>query len=284
MVAGEDSSLGREAWIVIRPRGSPAPAPPAARSRGATRPRWLDGGEQAEGRWDAYVAPAGCPLADLAGPEGLPWHDARPILEDLADELAAACARRTLPPGLTVDQVWVQPDGRAILVDPLAIARASAEPAGLTEDERALSLLRKAAALALEGGRRRVDEVPEAIRSPVPLHAGTLLGRLLGGADAHATVAGFRADLEFNPPPADRGRARPEGQRIGILAGLLTVGLAVSFISAYSFLIEDFDLGPLEGVDRASNPWSSCSSGRSWPPSHPRSGSPGTSRPGAGSR
>ncbi len=130
VVAGEDSTLGREAWIVIRPKGSPAPEPARREVSRATRPRWLAGGEQNEGRWDAYVAPAGCPIADLAGPEGLPWHDARPILEDLADELAAACAEGTLPPGLTPDQVWVQPDGRAILVDPLAIADASSEAIG----------------------------------------------------------------------------------------------------------------------------------------------------------
>src|SRR5947209_16577738 len=90
VVAGEDASLGREAWIVIRHRGSPAPEPARREVSRATRPRWLAGGDQAEGRWDAYVAPAGCPLADLAGAEGLPWHDARPILEDLAAELPAA--------------------------------------------------------------------------------------------------------------------------------------------------------------------------------------------------
>ena len=180
---------------------------PAARSRGPTRPRWLDGGEQAEGRWDAYVAPAGCPLADLAGPEGLPWHDARPILEDLADELAAACAEGTLPPGLTVDQVWVQPDGRAILVDPLAIAEprprwpirpARAAPTTSRGDG---SGGRRCSCSAGRGAgpgrgpspaRRRLGPIRARSRStPRPCSAGCS-----GADDAYPTVAAFRAELE----------------------------------------------------------------------------------------
>ena len=252
VVTGEDSSLGREAWIVIRHRGSPAPEPARREVSRATRPRWLAGGEQNEGRWDAYVAPAGCPLADLAGAEGLPWHDARPILEDLADELTAACADGTLPPGLTVDQVWVQPDGRAILVDPLAIAHPSAESEALANGRaRALTLLRKAAAPggSRGGGVGGSTRSPRAIQSPVPIHASATLGRLLGGADAHATVAAFRADLESSRhQPTEVGPGQRATQ-VGILAGLLTVGLGITYFSAYSFLIGDFDEDPAEGGD-----------------------------------
>ena len=238
VVAGEDSTLGREAWIVIRPKGSPAPEAARREVSRATRPRWLAGGEQHEGRWDAYVAPAGCPIADLAGPEGLPWHDARPILEDLADELAAACAEGTLPPGLTVDQVWVQPDGGAILVDPLAIADVPSAPTGRqTDDERGLALLRRVAALALEGGRRRLDDHSPVIRSPVPLHASELLGRLCGGKDAHATVAAFRSEIQAtrNLPTEVTGSQR--ATQLGILGLFVTAGLISMFILVYMLLI-----------------------------------------------
>src|SRR6185312_14958428 len=236
VVAGEDSTLGREAWIVIRPRGSPAPEPARREVSRATRPRWLAGGEQHEGRWDAYVAPAGCPIADLAGPEGLPWHEARPILEDLADELAAACADGTLPPGLTVDQVWVQPDGRAILVDPLAITGHSAEPSGLSDDERALSLLRRVAALALEGGRRRADDMPDAIRSPVPLHASDLLGRLLGGSDAHKTAAAIRADLEATRHHPTEVTLGQRATQLGVMGLFVSLGLVIGYGLTYALL------------------------------------------------
>jgi eukaryotic-like serine/threonine-protein kinase len=225
VVAGEDPTLGREAWIVIRPKGSPAPEPARREVGRATRPRWLAGGEQTEGRWDAYVAPAGCPIADLAGPEGLPWHDARPILEDLADELAAACAEGTLPPGLTVDQVWVQPDGRAILVDPLGIAGASADPANATDDERALALLRKVVAVALEGGRRRLNDPSNAIKSPVPLHASALLGRLLGGVDALATVAAFRDEIGSTRHLPTEVTVGQRATQLGILGMFAWVGI-----------------------------------------------------------
>ncbi len=249
VVSGEDSTLGREAWIVIRPKGSDAPAPARREVVRATRPRWLAGGEQAEGRWDAYVAPSGCPLADLAGPEGLPWRDARSILEDLADELAAACLDGTLPPGLTVDQVWVQPDGRAILVDPLAFAGSQADPPGSSDDERALSLLRRAAALALEGGRCRADAVPEVIRSPVPLHARAMLGRLIGGPGAYPTVAAFRADFDATrnlPTQVDRGH---RAMNLVFLLMATFVGLLSAYFGVDSVLNGEFDRRLVEGGD-----------------------------------
>ena len=241
VVAGEDSTLGREAWIVIRPKGSPAPELARREVSRATRPRWLAGGEQSEGRWDAYIAPAGSPIADLAGHEGLPWHDARPILEDLADELAFACLEKTVPPGLTVDQVWVQPDGRAILVDPLAIAGASADASAVTDDERALSLLRRVAAMALEGGRRRADDVPEAIRSPVPLHALELLGRLLGGPGAYPTVAGFRADLEATRHQPTEVTIGQRATHLGVMGLFVSVGLLITYFLTYALLSGSLD-------------------------------------------
>jgi eukaryotic-like serine/threonine-protein kinase len=241
VVSGEDSTLGREAWIVIRPKGSPSPAPVRREVARATRPRWLAGGEQQEGRWDAYVAPAGCPISDLAGPEGLPWHETRPILEDLADELAAACAEGTLPPGLTPDQVWVQPDGRAILVDPLAIADATTGTSSASDDERALVLLRKVAALALEGGRRRTDDHSATIKSPVPLHASALLGRLIGGKDAHTTVAAFRSEIQATRNLPTEVNVGQRATHLGILGLVVAVGLVVTFGVPYLALTGQLD-------------------------------------------
>jgi hypothetical protein len=248
VVAGEDSTLGREAWIVIRPKGSVAPGPARREVARATRPRWLAGGDQAEGHWDAYVAPNGCPLADFAGPEGLPWRDARLILEDMADELVAACTEGTLPPGLTVDQVWVQPDGRAILVDPLAISDAPDEPSAAIENERALLLLRKVAALALEGGRCRADAIPKSIRSPMPLHASATLKKLIGGPDAFRDVASFRGEL-------DATRALPTEVTLGhramnlvFLSLTLVVGLLTTYYVVDLVLSGDFDPKAVDGT------------------------------------
>lgn len=201
VLLGEDSALERPVWIVLRSKGAAAP-PQVRRDLGrTTRPRWLSGGEQAEGRWDAYTAPMGCPLADLAGPRGLPWADARPVLHELADELAKTCADGTLPENMSVDQVWVQLDGSALLVDPIEPPASRAVPGKRPDQERALDLVRKTTALALEGGRRRGGEAtPAAIKAAVPVHAARMLDRLLGrprlGDTAYAEVAPLVADLE----------------------------------------------------------------------------------------
>ena len=124
VLLGEDTGLGRQVWIVLRPREAEPPRHERRELARMSRRRWLTGGEQGGARWDAYNAPAGCSLADLAGLDGLPWREVRPILEDLVEELEAACGEGSLPAGLSVDQVWIQPDGRAILVDALRHRRA----------------------------------------------------------------------------------------------------------------------------------------------------------------
>ena len=196
VLTAEESSLGREVWIVVRPRSSPAPDAPRRDLARPTRTRWLSGGEQAEGRWDAFMAPSGCPLADLAGAEGLPWRDARPILEDLADEMRAALRDGTLPGEVSVDQVWVQPDGHALLVDQLVMpagdpSRADPRP----PIGRARALLKAACVMMLEGGRRGSLAPSAPIRAAVPRHAAAILARLDDGPDAYESFDDLHADL-----------------------------------------------------------------------------------------
>ena len=216
VLSAEDSSLGREAWVVIRPKGSPPPSTERRELGRATRPRWLAGGESPEGRWDAYAAPSGCPLADLAGVHGLPWIDARPILDDLVEELDAACAEGSLPPVLSVDQVWVEPDGRVQLLDCLGSSDASATATD-QDDDRALALLRSAAALVLEGGQRRLDDDRTPIRAAVPWHARQILDRLFGRGEPYRHIARVRADL-----------SETREQRAGVDTGLKTARAGVA--------------------------------------------------------
>ena len=227
VLSAEDSSLGREAWVVLRPKSSPPPEMARRALDRPTRPRWLSGGEQAEGRWDAYLAPSGSPLADVAGSNGLPWRDARPLIEDLAGELSAACDDGTLPPGLTVEQVWVQPDGCALLVDQLG---RSGETDGGNDQIRALTLLRRAAGLALEGGRRHLDDASSAIRAPIPLHASEMLAKLdEKKPGSYQDVRSFRADLTATrdlPTEVDRaGRAT----QLGVMAAILSFSVTLFF-------------------------------------------------------
>jgi hypothetical protein len=232
VLLGEDSTLDRPVWILLRPRGASPPSPARRDLDRPGRPRWLNGGDQAEGRWDAYVAPLGCSLADLAGPEGLPWHDARPILLDLAEELAAACADGTLPESLAVDQVWIQPDGSAQLVDVLAPAASPSLPTA-TDQERALPMLFQTAAMALEGGRRgkHGDQAP--IHAALPEHAARSLDRLNGSGTPHTDVAACLADLladEGQPTEVD---ASMRVAHLGVQALALLPGLATMFLVAF---------------------------------------------------
>jgi serine/threonine protein kinase len=229
VLLGEDSTLDRPVWIRLRPRGASPPSPARRGLVRPGRPRWLHGGDQAEGRWDAYAAPLGCSLADLAGPEGLPWRDARPILLDMAEELAAACADDTLPESLAVDQVWIQPDGSAQLVDVLT---PSSSLATATDQERALGLLFRTAALALEGGRRgkHGDQAP--IHAAIPEHAARSFDRLNRAGARYTDVAAFRADLladEGQPTEVD---ASMRLAHLGLQAVALAPGLATMFLVA----------------------------------------------------
>ena len=196
VLLGEDTTLRRPVWLVIRPKGSPPPSQNRRDLARQSRPRWLNGGVQTEGRWDAYSAQLGCSLADLSGPDGLNWADARPLLHDLAEELLRACEDGTLPEALGVDQVWVQPDGSVQLADPLEVTRAKTG----TDEERSLELLRQTAAIALEGGRHRSHRPLTSIDAAVPEHAARMLDRLIGsprdGDTSYANLADLVADLE----------------------------------------------------------------------------------------
>jgi hypothetical protein len=233
VLLGEDSTLGRQVWIELRPRGAPAPGPARRLVSRPTRPRWLVGGDQADGRWDAYLPPTGCPLADLAGRDGLPWHEARPILHDLAGELAASCADQSLPEVLSVDQVWVEPDGGVQLVDILSQPAAAPRAASASDAERALQLLRETAALALEGGRRRSGAPIDRIAAPVPGHASVMLERLLGRGRPYESVRSFVEDLEASrelPDAVDAGR---RALQIGIASAALFPGVAMLAVLSY---------------------------------------------------
>jgi hypothetical protein len=210
VLLGHDPSLNRPVWIVWRERS--APALPAARvelSR-PSRQRWIIGGETPTNRWDAFAATEGCLLADLIvaegaraghverGRRGLSWADARPILEQIAEELAAACRDGTLPPDLTPDSIWLPVHGHVQLLDATMGGLDTRAPETAEGDaaSRAMTLLQEVAILALEGLRRPVGSPPRGIRAPVPLHARPILDRLLGVTEPYPSLDAFLQDLE----------------------------------------------------------------------------------------
>jgi hypothetical protein len=207
-LVGADSRLGRAVWLWLRPASEPAlDAAQRDVSRG-TRVRWVDGGKDGDWQWDAFVAPTGVPLPALVGGgRRLSWTETRPILEDLADELAASCADGTLPCALTAHQVLVRPGGGMQLLGPPLLGDRleiggpqPGEPSAANEQERALAFLAEVAALALEGEARPAgDSAP--VRALVPPWIAQALNRLLGvraaGAEKpYETVEQLRQDLE----------------------------------------------------------------------------------------
>jgi hypothetical protein len=228
-LVGADKQLGREVWIRLDKTAAPRPSTDKHDTGREARVRWVGGGSSADGRWDAYLAPAGTPLTSLvAAGQRLSWTEARPILEDLAEELAASCADGTLPQSLTVDQVWLRPDGRVQLLGERLTGPADngGEPWKTTgEEERALEFLRQVAPAALESSLRAADDGTGPIRAPVPVHAAQILDRLLGVRKPYKTVEQFLNDLDSTRDrPTEVTRLRRAGH-LALTAVLLHLPL-----------------------------------------------------------
>ncbi len=265
LLLGEDPILGRPVWIWFRP-AERGPLPPGrAEISRRTRPRWLGGGADGAWRWDAFVASPGCLLADAVGErKRRSWADALPLLEQLTAELVAASREGTLPATLGPEQVWVQPTGRALLLDaPLREGPGQNGPGG---EEGALGLLRQAAALALEG--RPWDEGSPArpLRAPVPVRAAELLRRLMGGPGAYTRLAELsEAIQEARERPAEVTRAR-RGMHLTLncltlgagLAWMLGLGPALVVLSASILTLAG--VLQAEGIERELRRHAACDS------------------------
>lgn len=215
LLLGEDRRLVRKAWIWLRPL-SEAALPEARRTTSRTsRPRWLASGTLPEHQWDAFVFRAGCCLPELVAADGrLPWSEARPCLEQLAEEVSASLEEGTLPAGLHLDQVLIQPNGGTQLLDfvPHTVELPGAPPeAVLTPDEKArgLAIVRKATILMLEGTAEAGSRPDEPIRAPLPRTAARVVDDLLKSPDNAAELARFQEGLQAaatQPAEVDRRR------------------------------------------------------------------------------
>jgi hypothetical protein len=196
VLLAEDPGLDRQVLLWVRPRTEPSLDARLRQLSRPTRLRWLGAGQQEDVQWDGFLAPSGCPLAELVTRRGrLSWAETRPLLQQLAWELAEAEADGTLPQSLTLGQVWVREDGQLLLLDvPLGVP-GDGPTAGAT-----LVLLRQVAVLALEGRPRQAGASPVPIRAPLPEHAGLLLNRLLGCALPPANASELQPSRVLLPP------------------------------------------------------------------------------------
>jgi hypothetical protein len=210
LLLAEDPQLGRAIWLWLRPGGDPPLNAIERDVSRATRIRWVSCGVDGAWQWDAFVAPTGAPLPMLtADGRKRTWGEARPILEELLEELEASCAEGSLPAALAPEQVWMQRDGRIQLS---AVPLTGAEHAdGASHDqERALRFVGEVAVTALEGRQRLIADAGDRVCAPLPLHASDMLDRLL--ASEYRTLAELRQDLEAaRDRPAEVSRLRRAG-------------------------------------------------------------------------
>jgi hypothetical protein len=207
IILGQDPRLGRAVWVWLRPARESSSADVCRTINRSTRPRWLACGAQDECQWDAFIAPAGYPLAALTADRGpLNWAEFRPILEDLTEELRASCAEKALPARLTLDQVWVDFRGRVQFLGipwhgeaAEIVLRRTNTPDNATElnqeqqidQQRALAFLGYVAIQALESNSLPPRKSPDHVRAPLPLHAADLFRRLFAQPAGNA-VKPFR--------------------------------------------------------------------------------------------
>ena len=183
ILLAEDQSLGRRVWIWGRPSGTKLTDARHKLNRSG-RQRWLASVELDDVVWECFVAPCGTPLPQVRiGRAALDWEAARPILDELIDELEAGRADGTLPEKLTCEQVWLQPTGRVLVVDLPYLEAGVAKADGDVD----LGLVRSAA-IALMASPPRAKSEPRVIAVPLPVHARRMLNRLLG--ESNPTVRG----------------------------------------------------------------------------------------------
>ena len=126
-IVATDPVLRRRVWLLRRSKSVLSDA-----RRNIARPgrlRWLQNVEGEGASWDAFEAPAGRPYPSLVEDgKRVPWATLRHWLHDLASELWDATGDHTLPADLSLDQVWISSEGRAILLDePWPLVRTPAE-------------------------------------------------------------------------------------------------------------------------------------------------------------
>jgi uncharacterized RDD family membrane protein YckC len=239
MLIGEDAALGRRVLIRLAPLDRAAALYSHPDIGRPTRLRLLNHGHLnhrgAELAWVAYVAPAGNALLDVVETKGhLSWSETRPLLEQLAEELSAAQSEGTLPAALSLDQIWVQRDGRLQLLEFPVLAPGEAG----TSATGPVDLLRDVAALSLEGQVRLAGvESFEPVKAPVPRHAAGFLNRLFTAPYGFSTTEQVRdvlRQMRDLPLRVDRPMRLAH---LSVQALLLAPGLLAMFVLCGLFAV-----------------------------------------------
>ena len=171
LFVGFDPRLKRSVWIHVAPSESPAASAASRDAAGLARLHWLNGQRTAFGSWDAYEVPAGgTPLSGKVVARPPSWQTLSESLIDLTTEIDQGLRAGT-PAVLSLDRVWLTPEGRVVLLDFRAPGTTALAAAGTATVASAQRFLFDVAARAL-GARVQ----------PLPLSASALMERLASGS------------------------------------------------------------------------------------------------------
>lgn len=204
-LVGKDLILNRPVWLVMRPLDEGKIAPARREISRSTRLRWLGGGNVNLARssklthhWDAFIAPTtGCSLTRLVEVEGkLSWTISRLLLQQLAEELTVALTDDTFPDGLSLEQVWLQPEGQLLIVGARFHDDQPLVQDDSTDAQRSIQFLKQAAQLMLEGQISNPKK-SRPIHAPMPWYDRPILDRLMGMSQSpYKTPGEIAGDLQ----------------------------------------------------------------------------------------
>ncbi|MBL8861227.1 MAG: protein kinase [Planctomycetes bacterium] len=257
LLAARDERLERSVWIQFRDSGAVASEARRSLSR-PQRLRWLESlrtqGEVA----DVFESPGGTSLAALvARGEPLEWPMVERILAALAEELARCEQEAGAPLSWSPNQVWVDRNWRARLLD---------EPVPASpQDQDAVRLLGTTAQGLLGIGPDR------ALPPDLPVHAEGLVRALTGAAEPYRDLGAARAAIEAcqSAPATVEVRARSAQLAVStLILTLFTAFCLVLFLVVATFLPRAVELrGVLRELEAGRTAVSSEElKGRSAPP------------------
>ena len=189
---GVDPVLRRQVWLLRRTASELSLA-----RRDVARPgrlRWLQKVEKDGTTWDAFEAIRGMPFSILIkNGKRVPWSTLRHWLHDLALELWEATGDQTLPTALSLDQVWITAEGRAVLLDE-AWPVVSSPSTNISVAD-------------IAGQQRFLQTVASCVESTgVPLHARPVLNNLKDGKfEKLSFLTGTLRGLLNKPVEVSRG-------------------------------------------------------------------------------
>ncbi len=201
ILLGKDKSLDRDVWIVDRAPLTPNPSWELRKS--VARParlRILDEKIEGDRRWVVTEAVKGMPLAEyIEQTPNVDWRSFRPLIRELAYELAKAEDEGTVPTRMNAESVWLDQSGHIKLLD---------QPILRNSDE---------------GSQPNVDSTKsddDSVNQPVWLSSfgmmANLLDRFIASQVVPAHVLTFRKELEIVRGEDDS--LRTIGIRLGELA------------------------------------------------------------------